>query len=129
MHTEVIAGFAVLADGRVASGGYDGTVRVWDLARGEPPRVLEGNSDRVRALTVLPNGRLITGADDCSLAVWDPDYQTHQSFIADASILSLAVAAEGFIVAGCNDSVHFLAPPGSRAGTNRVSRWGGWPER
>ena len=70
-HVDGVTALAVLADGRLASGAGDGTVRVWDATGRSAPVVLAGHEGRVTALAVLPDGRLASGADDRTVRVWD----------------------------------------------------------
>jgi WD40 repeat protein len=66
-------------DGRtLASGGTDGTVRLWDLAgwrpgESSPPvRVLEGHTNEVWSVTFSPDGKLLaSGGIDGLLRLWD----------------------------------------------------------
>ena len=60
---------AVTVNGRdlLASGGDDGTVRIWDPATGEQRAALQGHQDWVRAVcAVTVDGRdlLASGGDD-----------------------------------------------------------------
>jgi WD40 repeat protein len=61
----------VLLDGRLASGSVDGTIRLWDVARGAEDARLEGHPDAVMALCVLPDGRLASGSADRTIRLWD----------------------------------------------------------
>ncbi len=68
---------AVTVDGQdlLASGGDDGTVRIWDPATGEQRAVLEGHQDWVSAVcAVTVNGQdlLASGDDDGTVRIWDP---------------------------------------------------------
>ena len=59
----------------LASGGDDGTVRIWDPATGEQRAMLEGHQDWVNAvcpLTVAGQPLLASGGDDRTVRIWDP---------------------------------------------------------
>jgi WD40 repeat protein len=72
-HGDSVEAVAVLPDGRVVSGGDDGRVLVWDLARsGADPVELGRHDDEVVAMAVLPDGRLVSGGIDGRVLVWDP---------------------------------------------------------
>jgi WD40 repeat protein len=68
-HTGKIKALAVLPDGRVVSGSYDCSVRVWSLD-GAAPRVLEGHTREVVSLAVLSDGRVASGSWDGTARVW-----------------------------------------------------------
>jgi WD40 repeat protein len=72
-HDRPIWSMSFSADGRrLASGGEDRVVKVWDTASGEQLAELRGHSDRVFDVTFSPDGtRLATGADDHSIRLWD----------------------------------------------------------
>ena len=59
-----------LGDGRVVSGAYDKSLRVWDVGTGECVQVLEGHTEQVKCVVELEDGRVVSGARDNSLRVW-----------------------------------------------------------
>jgi len=72
-HTNRLKRIAWSPDGRfLASGSYDRTIRIWDVARGECKAVLEGHEDDVNCVAWSPDGRfLASGSDDRTIRIWD----------------------------------------------------------
>ncbi len=71
---EVLA-LAVSADGKkLASGGCDRLVRVWDLATGKLEHAIENHADWVFGVAFAPDGKsLITASRDKTAKIWDLD--------------------------------------------------------
>ena len=63
-----------MGDGsRLASGGSDYTVRVWDVATKECVATLEGHTHFVNAVCCLGEGsRIASGGEDRTVRVWLP---------------------------------------------------------
>lgn len=70
-HTDSVYRVVFTPDGRlVASGGFDGTVRLWSAADGREVAVLRGHRGRVLALAAGPGATLFSGGEDGKLRQW-----------------------------------------------------------
>ncbi|CAE8601317.1 unnamed protein product, partial [Polarella glacialis] len=57
--------------GLAASGGWDGTARLWDIHSGASRGVLLGHEDRVRCVDLSADGRTAaTASDDRTAKLW-----------------------------------------------------------
>ncbi|WKK22828.1 serine/threonine-protein kinase [Streptomyces olivoreticuli] len=72
-HTSEIDCLAFAPDGKtLASGGYDNTVRLWDVATGRTITTYQGHTANVMSLAFGPDGHtLYSGAFDKTLRRWD----------------------------------------------------------
>jgi len=101
-------------DGRpvAVSGGDDRTVRVWDLATGQPLHTLSGHEDWVRAVAVGEvDGRpvAVSGGGDRTVRVWDLATGNDIATIAfPYLVLSIAAATDNRLVVGFDWEVAVL---------------------
>jgi WD40 repeat protein len=72
-HSLLVEDVAFSPDGqRVATGGWDRTVRIWDARTGQEVVTLRGHARRVPTVRFLSNGqRLITASTDRTIRIWD----------------------------------------------------------
>ena len=73
-HTGSIQTLQVLPDGRIVSGGYDGTIKIWEKGPNGEYKVketLNGHTGSVWTLQVLPDGRIVSGGYDGTIKIWD----------------------------------------------------------
>ncbi|KAF6742254.1 hypothetical protein DFP72DRAFT_1179432 [Ephemerocybe angulata] len=99
---------AVSGDGRViASGAYDGLVRLWDASTGMALSVLKGHSSRVNSVAFSPDGtRIVSGSCGKKVRVWDASTGMALSVLEGhrESVNSVAYSQDGTrIVSGSVD--------------------------
>ncbi|MBF2028621.1 MAG: protein kinase [Oscillatoriales cyanobacterium C42_A2020_001] len=72
-HSRWVTAVAISPDGqRVASGGLDDAIKIWDLGTGELLLTLKGHTKPVNCLAISPDCQiLISGSDDHTLKVWN----------------------------------------------------------
>ncbi|AOC52490.1 tolB protein precursor [Microcystis aeruginosa NIES-2481] len=72
-HSTVVSSVVYSPDGRyLANGGWDKTIKIWEVATGKQLRTLTGHSDPVLSVVYSPDGRyLASGSDDNTIKIWE----------------------------------------------------------
>ncbi|MCA9053549.1 MAG: hypothetical protein KDA75_06915, partial [Planctomycetaceae bacterium] len=106
-----ITAVAASADGALAATGHaDGSVRLWNLATGQPGATLGGHTAAVRAVAFSPDGTsLYSGGDDKSLRHWQTsDGKQVGQLETPAEIKSLVVSRDGALVVSAHQDNKLL---------------------
>lgn len=83
-HTHYVRRALASDAGRIVSGSSDGTIRVWDLATGDPLRVIEGHATAITAMALVDGGARVAAASTNNLlAVWDVETGARVSTLFD----------------------------------------------
>lgn len=91
---------------RALAGGYDTTVRIWDLRGAKEIDRLEGSSEWILSLAVTPDGTLaIAGTSGGELLVWDltTGELVAQLAIHQGPVMSLDFKADAGLLSGSAD--------------------------
>jgi WD40 repeat protein len=86
-HRDYVYQLAISSDGRrLASCGYDKSIRVWDVETGRVVSVLREHTDAVFAVAFSPDDKWIaSGAGDRSVKIWDAQKGVRLYTLTDAT--------------------------------------------
>jgi WD40 repeat protein len=91
----------------LASGGFDGTVKLWDVGSGRQRTALRGHKDQVSALAFAPDGKVLaSGSHDGTVRVWDPATGQELATLRGhtGTVTSVAFTTDGrWIASGSHD--------------------------
>jgi hypothetical protein len=98
-HPTTVWGVKFSPDGTLlATAGYDGLVRIWDVATRQPKHDLEKHKGWVRAVAFSRDGtRLASAGEDGHVVLWDPKTGAEVTSIAahEGAATCVAFAADG----------------------------------
>ena len=106
-----VTALATSADGTLAATGHaDGSVRLWNLATGQPGATLTGHTAAVHAVAFSPDGAsLYTGGDDKSVRQWQTaDGAAVGQLETPSEVKALVVNRDGSLVVSAHQDKKLL---------------------
>jgi WD40 repeat protein len=98
-----VEAIAFSADGRwLASGGTDGSVRLWDVDTGKAIQIMRGHGREVTSLVFSRNGKVLTsGGRDHTIRRWNPETGKHLQARDGHSgpVCAIAISSNGRLAA------------------------------
>jgi len=118
-HTDYILDVAFSPDSQMAAtGSADGTVILWDLARGTRVATLTGHTHAVNGVAFSPDGRtLASGGHERAIMLWDVQQRTRLATLTGHTgwIRTVAFSPDGrYLASGDTDQTAILWDAGRR---------------
>ncbi|UYM16874.1 WD40 repeat domain-containing protein [Endozoicomonas euniceicola] len=112
-HTDAVTSVTPLADGRLASGSSDRSIKVWDLSKPVGSQCvarLSRYTSRVTSVTSLADGRLASAYADGAIKVWDLSKPGWKQYVATLEgytlwLSSVTPLADGRLASGSWDKI------------------------
>ena len=106
----LLTALAVLPDERLASGDYDGKIKIWPK-EGEGDPVVLSHGRKILALAVLTDGRLASGGEGGEIKLWPKDYTGEPVVLSNTfTVYALVVLPDGRLASGGYDGKIKLWP-------------------
>jgi len=115
-HTEPVDSVCLSADGRYAlSGGWDHTLKLWEVASGRCLRTFEGHTSFVGSVCLSAVGRYaLSGSDDSTLKLWE---------VASGRCLHTFEGHAGWVNSACLSADGLYALSAGGVGDNTLKLW------
>lgn len=92
---------------RIATGGNDATIRLWDRDTADPVATLPGHTAWVNDLLFTPDGELVSASDDGTIRVWTQEGDTLATLLGHRSrVRDVALSVDGrYLASAGSDGV------------------------
>jgi WD40 repeat protein len=101
-HSGIVDSLAFTPDGKLlASGSWDRTIKLWDVATGLELRSFTGHSDRITSVVFSPDGKMLaSGSLDRTINLWNVTTGAKlRSFATRLPVRSVAFSPDGNTIA------------------------------
>ncbi len=104
-HTKQVGSVAFSGDGKtLASGSYDKTIKLWDVATAKERSTLEGHSGGVQSVAYSPDSKTLASGGDRTIKLWDAATGKLRATLNGhtGTILSVAYSPDGKTLASAS---------------------------
>jgi len=104
-HTKSVYALCPLGNNRMASGGNDNTIRIWDIVAGTSLHTLTGHTKGITSICSIDNNRCGSASYDNTVCIWNIPEQTllHTLKGHTSSVISVCSLGNNRIASGSHD--------------------------